>query len=185
MAQPTSTRQTADERRVAVLAAANVEFAEHGLSGASTDAIARKAGISQPYLFRLFRTKKQLFIAAIEQCFAETHETFARAAEGKTGAEALMAMGRSYGELIRSNPNRLRAQMQTYAACDDPDVCAAARKGFGDLVELVQQASGVDDDTLSQFFARGMLINVVASMDLLDADEAWAKKVLAFCERED
>ena len=94
-------------------------------------------------------------------------------------------MGRSYGELIRSNPNRLRAQMQTYAACDDPDVCAAARKGFGDLVAFVQQASGVDDDALSQFFARGMLINVVASMDLLDADEAWAKKVLAFCERED
>ena len=50
---------------------------------------------------------------------------------------------------------------------------------------FVEQASGVDDDTLSQFFARGMLINVVASMDLLDADEAWAKKVLAFCERED
>ena len=160
-------------------------FAEHGLSGASTDEIARNAGISQPYLFRLFRTKKELFIAAIEQCFAETHETFAQAAEGKTGADALKAMGRSYGKLIRSNPNRLRAQMQTYAACDDPDVCAAARKGFGDLVALVQQASGVDDDTLSQFFARGMLINVVASMDLLDSDEAWAKKVLAFCERED
>ena len=181
----TTTRKSAGERRADVLEAARDVFAEHGLSGASTDEIARKAGISQPYLFRLFRTKKELFIAAIEQCFAETHETFAQAAEGKTGAEALKAMGRAYGELIRSNPNRLRAQMQTYAACDDPDVCAAARKGFGDLVALVQQALGVDDDTLSQFFARGMLINVVASMDLLDADEAWAKKVLAFCERED
>ena len=181
----TTTRKSAGERRADVLEAARDVFAEHGLSGASTDEIARKAGISQPYLFRLFRTKKELFIAAIEQCFAETHETFAQAAEGKTGAEALKAMGRAYGELIRSNPNRLRAQMQTYAACDDPDVCAAARKGFGDLVAFVQQASGVDDDTLSQFVARGMLINVVASMDLLDADEAWAKKVLAFCERED
>jgi AcrR family transcriptional regulator len=181
----TTTRKSAGERRADVLEAARDVFAEHGLSGASTDEIARKAGISQPYLFRLFRTKKALFIAAIEQCFAETHETFAQAAEGKTGAGALKAMGRSYGELIRSNPNRLRAQMQTYAACDDPDVCAAARKGFGDLVAFVQQASGVDDDALSQFFARGMLINVVASMDLLDSDEAWAKKVLAFCERED
>jgi AcrR family transcriptional regulator len=181
----TTTRKSAGERRADVLEAARNVFAEHGLAGASTDEIARKAGISQPYLFRLFRTKKELFIAAIEQCFAETHETFAQAAEGKTGADALKAMGRSYGELIRSNPNRLRAQMQTYAACDDPDVCAAARKGFGDLVAFVQQASGVDDDALSQFFARGMLINVVASMDLLDSDEAWAKKLLAFCERED
>jgi AcrR family transcriptional regulator len=184
MTPATTTRKSAEERRIEVLDAARDVFAEHGLSGASTDEIARKAGISQPYLFRLFRTKKELFIAAIEQCFAETHETFAQAAEGKSGEEAVKAMGKAYAELIRSNPNRLRAQMQTYAACDDPDVCAVARKGYGDLVELVQRVSGVDDDTLSAFFARGMLINVVASMDLLDADEAWAKKVLAFCTRE-
>jgi AcrR family transcriptional regulator len=181
----TTIRKSAEERRADVLEAAREVFAEHGLSGASTDEIARKAGISQPYLFRLFRTKKELFIAAIEQCFAETRATFEHAAEGKTGEEALKAMGKAYGELVRSNPNRLRAQMQTYAACDDPEICAVARKGFGGLVELVERVSGVDDDALSSFFARGMLINVVASMDLLDADEAWAKKVLAFCVRED
>ena len=65
-----TTRNTAEERRKDVLDAALEVFAEHGLSGSSTDEIARRAGISQPYLFRLFRTKKELFIAAIEQCFA-------------------------------------------------------------------------------------------------------------------
>ena len=175
-------RKSAEERREQVLDAALDVFAEHGLSGASTDEIARKAGISQPYLFRLFRTKKELFIATVESSFAETLETFEQAAKGKTGEEALRAMGRAYGDLIRSNPNRLRGQMQTYAACDDPDICAVARKGFGELVGFVGHASGVDDDALSSFFARGMLINVVASMDLLDADESWAKKILAFCE---
>ena len=174
-------RKTAGERREDVLEAARDVFAEHGLSGASTDEIARRAGISQPYLFRLFRTKKELFIASIERCFAETRETFEAAAEGKAGEEALHAMGEAYGELIRSNPNRLRAQMQTYAACGDPDVCAVARNGFGQLVDTVERASGVDNDTLSAFFAKGMLINVVASMDLLDAKDTWAKKVLAFC----
>jgi AcrR family transcriptional regulator len=181
MAPATAERKSAEERRQDVLDAALEVFAEHGLSGASTDEIARKAGISQPYLFRLFHTKKELFIASTERCFRETLETFQRAAEGKTGEEALKAMGEAYGELIRSNPNRLRGQMQVYAACDDPDVCSVARKGYGDLVEFVQRASGVDDELLSQFFARGMLINVVASMDLLDADEPWARKVLAFC----
>ena len=112
MAPVTTTRKSAAERRVDVLDAARQVFAEHGLSGASTDEIARRAGISQPYLFRLFRTKKELFIAAIEQCFAETYETFEQAAAGKSGEEALKAMGKAYGELIRSNPNRLRAQMQ-------------------------------------------------------------------------
>jgi AcrR family transcriptional regulator len=76
VAQATTTRQTADERRVAVLAAANIEFALRGLHGASTDAIARRAGISQPYLFRLFGSKKELFIAVIEDCFARTLESF-------------------------------------------------------------------------------------------------------------
>src|SRR3954463_14713081 len=123
---PVAERKTAAERREDVLEAARDVFAENGLAGASTEEIARRAGISQPYLFRLFRTKKELFIAAIERCFAETRETFEAAAEGKTGAEALKAMGEAYGELIRSNPNRLRGQMQTYAACDDPDVRAVA-----------------------------------------------------------
>jgi AcrR family transcriptional regulator len=175
-------RKSAEERREDVLEAARDVFAQHGLSGASTDEIARKAGISQPYLFRLFRTKKELFIAAIERCFAETLGTFQQAAEGKTGDEALKAMGKAYGELIRSSPNRLRAQMQTYAACDDEAVRAVAQKGFGELVDFVERASGVDVDTLSHFFAKGMLINVVASMDLLDSDEPWATKLLAFCE---
>ena len=176
----TTTRKTAEERREDVLVAARDVFAEHGLSGASTDEIARRAGISQPYLSRLFRTKKELFIASVERCFAETRETFEQAAEGKSGEEALKAMGQAYGELIRSNPNRLRAQMQTYAACGDPDVRRVARRGFGGLVDVVGRASGVDAETVSRFFAKGMLINVVASMDLLDADDAWARKLMSF-----
>src|SRR3954462_5299193 len=112
MTPATAQRKSAEERRLQVLNAALDAFAEHGLSGASTDEIARKAGISQPYLFRLFRTKKDLFIASIERCYAETRETFEAAAEGMTGDEALKAMGEAYGELIRSNPNRLRLQMQ-------------------------------------------------------------------------
>src|SRR5215831_14579416 len=104
----TTTRKTAEERREEILAVALVEFGEHGLDGASTDEIARKAGISQPYLFRLFGTKKELFLAASERCFRETCDLFERAAEGKTGEEALDAMGAAYWELISSNPLRLR-----------------------------------------------------------------------------
>jgi AcrR family transcriptional regulator len=177
----TTGRRSAEERREDILAVARDVFAEHGYSGASTDEIARKAGISQPYLFRLFRTKKELFIASTERCLRETAETFARVAVGKSGEEALTAMGQAYGDLIRSNPNRLRGQMQAYAACDDPEICAAVRKGFGEIVDVVERSSGVEPEALSTFFARGMLINVAASMDLLDADEPWAKKLLAFC----
>src|ERR671937_1653329 len=93
-------RKTAQERRDDIIDAAFVEFAQKGLHGTSTDVIARRAGVSQPYLFRLFGTKKELFIAALNRCFRVTLETFMRAAEGKRGDEALLAMGAAYQDLL-------------------------------------------------------------------------------------
>src|SRR5215831_1616489 len=95
----TGTRLTAAERRDDVLDAALVEFAAAGYEGTSTEDIARRAGISQPYLFRLFGTKKDLFKATVGRCFRETLELFQRAAEGLRGDEALEAMGAAYMEL--------------------------------------------------------------------------------------
>src|SRR5882757_5110261 len=115
-----STRSTAAARRDDILAAALVEFAEQGYAGTSTEDIARRAGISQPYLFRLFGTKKELFRASVARCFRETLEMFQRAAEGLRGEEALRAMGRAYvDELVSGDRVRLRAQMQAYVACED------------------------------------------------------------------
>src|SRR5205809_4581305 len=111
------TRQSAEERREAVLDAAQAEFAARGLHGASTEEIAKAAGISQPYIFRLFGTKKELFKAAVARCLRETLEVFQRAAEGKRGEEALHAMGDAYRTLLEDR-TRLRAQMQSYAASD-------------------------------------------------------------------
>src|SRR6266550_5140457 len=129
-----STRMTAVERKDDLLDAALIEFAEHGYEGTSTEDIARRAGISQPYLFRLFGTKKELFKAVVNRCFRETLEMFQRAAEGLRGAEALDAMGNAYVERLQNDRMRLRAQMQAYVACEDPEICEVVRAGYGDLV---------------------------------------------------
>jgi AcrR family transcriptional regulator len=177
-------RKTADERRESILEAALVEFADRGLDGTSTDDIARRAGISQPYLFRLFGTKKELFMAACRRCLEQTHRVMAEAAEGKGGEEALASMGAAYVEMLGADPRRLRLQMHMYAACDDPDVRAAAREGFGELHRLAATASGASRARVSRFFAKGMLINVLASMDLRTSTLGWAQDLLAGC-RED
>src|SRR6476661_964909 len=96
MAVQPQQRKTAEARRDDILDAALIEFAERGLHGASTEEIARRAGISQPYVFRLFGTKKELFKAAVARCLRQTLELFQRAAEGKRGREALDAMGQAY-----------------------------------------------------------------------------------------
>jgi AcrR family transcriptional regulator len=176
MMATTAERKTAEERREEILDAALTEFARHGYEGASTDAIARAAGISQPYLFRLFGTKKGLFVASAERCLSDTHETFRRASEGLTGAEALQAMGDAYKELIDGDPRRLRGQMQAYSACDDAEIREVVTRGFGRLVELVE-SKGVPQEQVTEFFAIGMLCNVMSLMDLYGAQDGWAQRL--------
>ena len=182
----TGTRQTAEVRREAVLEAARHEFAQHGLHGASTDVIARRAGISQPYLFRLFGSKKALFLAVNEACFARTLETFRAAASGKTGTDALEAIGNSYRGLIEEDRTMLQGQLQAYAASvEDPEVRESTARGYARLVDYVETVSGGDRQTVSRFFATGMLLNVLAALQYSmagDPRESWIAHLIEGCE---
>src|SRR5919204_1801551 len=176
-------RKSATERRDEILEAALVEFAAHGLEGGSTEAMARAVGISQPYVFRLFGTKKELFMATVERCLRGTLEMMRTASAGLKGEAVLEAIGEAYMQRL-ANPTYLHAQMQSYAACGDPDIREVVRKGYGDLVEYVERASGLPADRVAHFFAKGMLLNVIASMDLLKADEGWAERLIAGCRKD-
>jgi AcrR family transcriptional regulator len=165
-------RMPAAERRELVLEAAMGEFAAHGLAGTSTEEVARQAGISQPYLFRLFPTKKALFIALVDRCFQRVRNTFTAAAGELTGEEALAAMADAYTELLNDR-TLLQLQMQAYAACDDLEVRAATRAGYKALWELTERLTGLPFQTVVDFFAVGMLMNVAAAMDLPSVDERW------------
>jgi AcrR family transcriptional regulator len=162
----------AEDRREAVLEAAVTEFAVGGLAGTSTEDVARRAGISQPYLFRLFPTKKALFLALVERCFQRISDAFSAAAGDKTGEEALEAMGDEYERLL-DDRTLLLLQMHAYAACEDPDIRAATRAGYKRLWGMVERVSGLPFDRVVAFFAMGMLINVAAAMDLPAVDERW------------
>jgi AcrR family transcriptional regulator len=169
----TKHRMPAAERRELVLEAAVAEFAVHGLAGTSTEDVARRAGISQPYLFRLFPTKKALFVELVNRCFQRIRDTFTAAASDLTGEEAKMAMADAY-ELLLDDRTLLLLQMQAYAACDDPEIRAATRAGYKKLWELVERLTGLPFQEVVDFFAIGMLMNVAAAMDLPAVDERWA-----------
>jgi AcrR family transcriptional regulator len=165
-------RMPAAQRRELVLEAAVPEFAAHGLAGTSTEVVARRAGISQPYLFRLFPTKKALFVALVDRCFRRVRDTFTTAAADLSGDEALAAMAEAYEQLL-TDRTLLLLQMQAYAACDDPEVRAATRAGFKGLWELTERLTGLPFQQVVDFFAVGMLMNVAAAMDLPSVDERW------------
>jgi AcrR family transcriptional regulator len=179
----TAIRQTADERREAVLEAAAREFARKGLHGASTDAIARDAGISQPYLFRLFGTKKELYLATTTRKMEETYQVFERASRGKSGQEALRAMGEAYTGLIEDR-ERLLLMLQCFAGCEDADVREGVRQVWSDLVELAERASGESPEVISAFFAKGMLLNVLNAMQLFEDPTPWGDRLIAGCRPE-
>jgi len=171
-------RQTAGARRSSVLTAAIAEFARSGYAGTSTEAIATRAGISQPYLFRLFGTKKDLFIATYNLVSTRIEEAFVDAADGLYGEEAMHAMGAAYMELLQ-DPDLLQVQLHGFAAAaGDADIARACRDGFHTLWHLIAERGDVGEDGLRQFFAHGMLLSVLSAINMLAIPEPWAQ---VFC----
>ena len=170
-----STRRSADERRREIVEIAISHFAQHGYNGTSTDQVAREAGISQPYLFRLFGTKRELFLACHEAMHGRIADSFAEAARGVPPEERMKAMGTAYTDLLADRTSLL-FQMQSYAACADPEIQTHVRERFTTLVRQVQEATGATPADLWSFFSHGMLLNVIAAVDLdvLAVGEEWA-----------
>ncbi|HEY8674781.1 MAG TPA: helix-turn-helix domain-containing protein [Candidatus Dormibacteraeota bacterium] len=161
------TRLSAEERRGQVVSAAIVEFAQQGYQAASTAAIARRAGISQPYIYALFPSKQDLFIAVHDEVIGRIRRAFAEAAgRGSTPAEKLDRMGEVYAELI-ADRDALRAQLHTYAT-GDPIIQAHAARCYRDLYNEVIRLSGAEPVEVSMFFACGMLANVTIALGLDD-----------------
>ena len=158
-----------------MLNAAVVEFARSGYAGTSTEAIATRAGISQPYLFRLFGTKKELFIATYSMVASRIEEAFVAVAEEMEGEEAMLAMGMAYLELLQ-DPDLLQVQLHGFvAAAADPDIASACQDTFRRLWRLVDAATHAEPAVIREFFAQGMLCNVMAAIDLRAVKEPWAE----------
>ena len=177
----TPRRLTAAARREAILDAAVAEFAEHGLHGTAVESVAQRAGVSQPYVFRLFGTKKALFMATVDRVLEHILTAFRDAARDaeRSGGDPLPAMGLAYITLL-SNRDELLLHMQAFAACSDPEVQEMVRRRFGEVVTFVRSRPGMTEQSVHDFMAKGMLLNVAAAMDLpaIVHVEDWARLVL-------
>jgi AcrR family transcriptional regulator len=163
-----TTRLSAEERRDEIVAAAMTEFAVTGYAGTSTEAIARRSGVSQPYLFQLFGTKKDLFIAAVRHGFDRTITAFdaagrAARAEDASPDHVLEVMGQSYCVLLQDR-ELLLCQLQAYAACSDPQIREAVGDEWARMYALVRELSGADEAELEHWFGKGMLMNTAAAI---------------------
>ncbi|HTR74190.1 MAG TPA: TetR/AcrR family transcriptional regulator [Solirubrobacterales bacterium] len=182
-------RVPAAERRDALIEAAVHHFGHGGLHGTRVAAIAADVGVAQPYVFSLFPTKRDLFLAAVGRCFEKVSALFEEAAEAydrdgpqEPEEDKLEAIGHAYMGAIADDPDRLLLQLQAYAACgDDPGIQLAVRRNYAQLVELSRRLTGVDDERLDQFFQMGMWCNVAAALGIDDfsVDAGWVEGALA------
>jgi AcrR family transcriptional regulator len=161
------------ERRAQVLRIAAEEFAGGGLHGASTEAIARRAEITQAYVFRMFGTKKALFLELVAAAFDRMSEGMRESAGAETGLGALALMGARYNDML-ADRNSLLLQLQGFAACGDLEVRETVRMSFGRMWQTVAEVTGLDTVTIKAFLAFGMLLNNGAAVAVGEVDEPWA-----------
>ncbi|MFD7588517.1 TetR/AcrR family transcriptional regulator [Kitasatospora sp. NPDC059811] len=183
-----SMRMSAEERRESVVRAAVIEFARSGYRGTSTEAIARRVGVSQPYLFRLFPGKQAIFTAAAERCIEETWKVFDEASVGLTGPAAAQAMSEAYLGLV-ADGEQLMMQMQLYVSVfaarttGEDEIGETARRLWEELFERVRGRIGGDVQGTAEFFAYGMLINTLVALGYPRDHRIWSG--LGFGEHEE
>jgi AcrR family transcriptional regulator len=163
------------ERREQVLGIAAEAFAAFGLHGVSAEMIAREAGITHAYVFRLFRTKKALFIEVVRRAFATMSDGLVEAAGSSSGLDALAAMGQRYNDTL-SDRTLLLLQLQAFAACGDEEVREAVRESFGRLWVAVSETTGLDAVQVKTFMAFGMLLNANTALSTSHVDTDWARQ---------
>jgi AcrR family transcriptional regulator len=169
-------RMSGPQRRSQVLELAAREFAERGLHGASIETVARAAGITQAYVFRMFGTKKALFLELVGAAFDRLSDGMSRAAADARGLAALTRMGAEYYESL-ADRTTLMLQLQGFAACGDGEVRQLVRSRVARMWDTVAGAAGLDPVTVKSFLAFGMLLNTAAALDVDEVDAPWAKGI--------
>ncbi|MEU8899870.1 TetR/AcrR family transcriptional regulator [Nocardia sp. NPDC048505] len=176
-----ATLSTSDARREAVVDAAVAEFAKTGFHGTPISTVATSAGISTAYVFKLYPSKVELFVAALDRCFDLVQRSLAtgagRAGEGDP-ERVLYEMGGAYAELI-ANKSLLTLQVHALSAADVPEIAEAMRRGLGRVTEYAKSRSGAADADVQRFMAFGQLCHLVTALDLDDNQQPWATTLSA------
>lgn len=177
MAKRKAVLSTSDARREAVLHSAMTVFAANGYLGTPVTDVAKRAKISTAYVFKLFPSKQELFIAALERCFAIILATLAKSAE-ESADEApeslLFAMGGAYAALI-ADRKLLLLQIHAQSAGGVPEIAKAFRRGLASIVNFVKVRSNASDDSVQRFMAYGQLCHLITSTGLDVDKSSWAR----------
>ena len=163
----TAPRMKAADRRELILEAATAVFGAKSYVGTTTDEVARAAGVSQPYVVRLFGTKAKLYIAVVERAYQRIIDEFRQVLPGPP-EERMKRMGSAYAGLL-SERGMLPVIANSTALGGDPEIGPVARAGFTSIWRFVRDEAGLTEEQTRDFMANGMLINAIVGLRLVGA----------------
>ncbi|MEJ1230187.1 MAG: TetR/AcrR family transcriptional regulator [Galbitalea sp.] len=161
------TRMASDERRQLVLAAATTVFGQRGYAGATTDQVATAAGVSQPYVVRMFGTKEKLFLAVLQRALETLMAAFRRALAEDSDEPIGRRMGMAYADLL-SDRGLLLSLMHGFVLGSDPEIGRVARCGFLEVYKFLKDEAGFSPEDASEFLAHGMMLNTLVGIRMTD-----------------
>ncbi|MEF3404540.1 TetR/AcrR family transcriptional regulator [Agromyces sp. CCNWLW203] len=178
---PTAPRMKAADRRELILQAATAVFGAKTYVGTTTDEVARAAGVSQPYVVRLFGTKEKLFVEVIERAYARLLAEFRAALPGPVEGR-VERMGTAYTELLAER-GMLPVIAGSTTLGGEPVIGRVARRGFSEIWSFAREEAGLSEEETRRFMATGMLINAVVGLRLTGdyGDELSATEILDAC----
>lgn len=183
----TKSRLTAEERRAAVLDCACAIFSKGSYRGTTTAEIARSAGVTEPILYRHFASKRDLYLACLDNAWEECRGMWdAAIAAEPDPALWVSAIGNAY--LQAKDKRALVANLWIQAlteASDDAEIRRYLKRHMSDVHKFVaevirrsQAVSGIPQDRDAEaeawiFISIGLLATVSKRLSgMLDDDFA-------------
>jgi AcrR family transcriptional regulator len=169
---PQATRLPAAERREALVDAAMRVFSEGSYAGATTAQIAREAGVSEPILYRHFASKRELYVACLDEAWRRVRARIEESIEELGAAEGWRAMGPATMREMKVLVPSLWMQAITEAGEDDEirrhvrGHMKQVHDFFADVLRRVQADGGVhpdrDPEAEAWIFVAGSLLVSIA-----------------------
>lgn len=156
-----------DERRQLVLTAATAVFGQRGYAGTTTDQVAVAAGVSQPYVVRIFGTKEKLFLAVLDRALGTLMAAFRRALAEESDVPVHHRMGIAYADLL-TDRGLLLSLMHGFVLGADPEIGRVARGGFLTVYAFLKSEAGMTPEVAGDFLAHGMMLNTLVGIRMLD-----------------
>jgi len=171
----TKSETTSVNRKTEIISAAIEVFAELGYYRATTAEVAKRAQISQPYIFRFFSTKEALLLAALEVSWTRVIDSFRKVVESASPEQLETHLIQAYEDILNSYQNEILLQMQAQTIRED-SIREAMRHGFGEVRRMVLDAfrtAGIPnpEERTMLFLARGMLCNISTALNMPELRE--------------